>query len=223
MMLKVVSLLLCIASWPNAMPVQQALEGSTPEDIPPTFEVGTIGPVPTGLNLEYGPEFGVTYSEIKYHRKNFDDTMYMGIAGDTKHHREIYAIECAYKTNFWGGALTSLQTAYAFGNEYVSSKLRGYRFAWHTKRKVLRLDAKQRLTAVAIRECNGIFMGIKFSAHDQSDMACGNFIGHDDGCEYPVLNPPKGRHVVGLYGDSNGVFNTKHRGVRGIGLITMAN
>lgn len=213
MSLKWISLLFCLVSW---SPAQAA------EDRPSPFP-GKLGPIPADLHLEYGPEWGVTYSEIKDHKKNFDDTMYMGIAGAQHSYRKLVQIQCTYKSD--SGSLNSLAMVYGYQKDLVFGKLRGYRYFYgrSTRHRIINIDNGHRLTAVALRRCDNVIQGLKFSVSGEEAVTCGNFTGSDDGCEYPILHPPKDHHVVGFYGDSNGVFNTKRRGVRGLGLITVMN
>lgn len=71
-----------------------------------------------------------------------------------------------------------------------------------------------------VRACSGMFTGINAVTNKKTGVSCGPY-GEADGCVVKTLTADKGYHIIGLYGDGNGIVRTKDQGFRGLGLITI--
>lgn len=176
-------------------------------------------------DLEYGPEFGVNYRSVPHANTFFDDTKYLVIDNDPNHHRELSGFECTYQYNIFRGKLASIRTMYRYDGYWIQARLRGFTpFVSKSRSFALPDDGTSIFNRIDARVCDGLIHGIAVSTNRTKNLIeCGEFQPEDDSCTYPFLLPPMGRRIVGLYGDAQGSILKRTRGVRGIGLITMAN
>lgn len=201
-----------------------ALPSSTGDPAIPERNTSPFGPVPDGLKFE--PSFNVvpfwTVINAKQRPKNFwYDSDLLGINGDPAHHRELSAVQCEYEYDLYNGKLTNIRAWYAYGaGTPVMAQLRGYTAISHKEHyhKVL-TDGTERFNKIEARLCDGVVWGISFSTNLHPNVIqCGRFDEEhpETGCSYPSLEPPAGRHIVGLWGDSSSIA------LHGLGLITLA-
>lgn len=178
------------------------------------------------LNLYYGPEYGVKYSEIHSHPKNFDDTEYLYTAPSSDVYRRISEIQCYH--NNPGNHFVGLLTVYSdpSGQDQAESSYHGYKKGglFYPSFNSYKLGQGEFFTQVTYRYCGRHIDGIHFDTnHGGKGLSCGyyDYKNTAGGCGGGVLTPTGGRRIVGLYGDANGEVATSAQGVRGIGLITL--
>lgn len=201
--------------------------GEGPTD--PVRPAKKTGPFPPGKvkSLHYGPEFGVQYATIKEHPKNFDDTDYLGIAGDAVNYRRLTTFKCWHTLGTEGNKLTGEAAIYSFGKDEQGSNYHGWAgFLSMIKRKEYTLRPGESWSNFQVLACDGTFVGINAATDKQGGgVACGRYwkTEGDKGCQEKILTPITGHKIIGLYGDGNGVIKTRDQGLRGLGLITIPN
>lgn len=214
-----------------AMPLDAMLERETPINTTGFFEHPTYqkGPFPEHLKqyLNYGPEFGVQHSTIASHPKNFDDTDYLGIPGDSEHYRQIQTFACWRTAGYEGNVLAGEKARYAYNKNKILTNYHGWTgFLAFIGPKQYTLDVGEHFHEFTIRACDGRFWGINAVTTKRgpnNGVACGRYWlkKGDKNCEVKVLRADPGYYIIGLYGDGNGVLRTRDQGLRGLGLITM--
>lgn len=198
---------------------------SEEKDVTPNAEV-SVTVVDDKLPLQYGPEYGVKYSEIHSHPKNFDDTEYLYTAPSSNVYRRISEIQCYH--NNPGNHFVGLLTVYSdpSGDDQAESSYHGYKKGGviYPSYNSYKLAKDEYFTRVTYRYCGRNIDGIHFdTSRGTKGVSCGyyDYNNKAGGCGGGVLVPPTGRKIVGLYGDANGEVATSAQGVRGIGLITL--
>lgn len=190
--------------------------------------------------LLFGPEYGVVHTKLSEHPKNFDDSIYMGIPGSDRF-RVIRRFKCSYQYVFrnikdWTGRprLIGLQSVYAdprpddITDHGIITVYHGYEpivnARKHDRSYELDLTKAEVFTKFTIRACDGLFWGLHAATNlNRNAVACGLWqkLPAETGCEERTLTPLEGYHIVGLYGDANGIFHWSRQGIRGLGLVTM--
>ncbi|CCG84612.1 protein of unknown function [Taphrina deformans PYCC 5710] len=198
----------------------------TPDDAQAWGLLGRYwGHVP-GLN--YGPEAGVYGSGKNYWTE--EEFLYF----PEKHHRTIAAISCTRKSK--GGRLVGLQIALRVaagpGSNYRTmwSWYRGWKpwTKWGavTKTMTLDVDHGESISKVTYRTCEKHFQGVKIETDGKQWIECGNWdyvnVKDDKTCKNGgggILEPPRGRKVIGMFGDAK--TKGDEYGIRGLGLLTI--
>lgn len=188
----------------------------------------SFGPAPAGLF--YQNEYGVNHANYAGHPKYFDDTFLLGIPGDPQLFRVLKKFVCtAMKPSMKHGILTGIQSMYALDSDEIWSDYHGWDrlFTFHRVTSY-ELKAGEKFTQFQLRQCDGKIWGIVVGINGPSGrkwnaVTCGNwaFEQGEKNCEETILAPDDGYHIVGLYGDANGLIFSRRQGLRGLGLITM--
>lgn len=177
------------------------------------------GPFPPDKKqyLHYGPEFGVTYSTVPDHPKNFDDTEYLGIPNDTVNYRELLTFKCWHTPGQEGNKLSGQSAVYAYSSDHIPTNYHGWKgFMSRLEKKEWTLQPIESWQSIQVLACDGKFVGINAAMGNGTGVACGRYWikKGDTGCEEKILKANKGYRIIGLYGDGNGVINEKHQGTR---------
>lgn len=213
------------ATFVSATPIPGEIGEGPTEPIRPSKKTGPF-PSTKSKFLRYGPEFGVKRKTIADYPKSFDDTEYLGIAGNNVNYRELKTFKCWHTPGNMKNLLTGEKAVYAYGSDVETSNYHGWEgFLSRRTEKEWTLQPGESWQSFQVLACDGRFVGINAATNKDTGVACGRYWIQkgDTGCQEKILTADEGYRIIGLYGDANGVLRTKHQGMRGLGLITIEN